>query len=83
MYEEKRKKAEKHRGFFLVVFPAAIMLIYLGCECFHDFSGVLYYLYPALMKGLMLYCRLPGKCTNGLAGTVRKRYTNLSGCCGL
>lgn len=54
MYEEIRKKAEKHRGFFLVVFPAAIMLIYLGCECFHDFSGVLYYLYPALMKGLMI-----------------------------
>lgn len=54
LYEEIRKIAENHRGRILVVFPAVIMLIYIGCECFHDFDGVSYYIYPALINGLMI-----------------------------
>lgn len=54
MYEEIRKKTETHRGFFIVVFPLAIMLLYLGCGCFYDFDGVSYYIYPALINGLMI-----------------------------
>lgn len=54
MCERVRKKAEKHRGLFLIVFSLAIMLIYLGCECYNDFDGVSYYICPAFINGLMM-----------------------------
>ena len=54
MHEKIREYTKNHRGLFLIVFPAAIMMIYLGCECFRDFDRVSYYIYPALINGLMI-----------------------------
>lgn len=54
IYKKIRDKAEKYSGFFLIALPAAIMLLYLVCERIHDLDDVLYYLYPALIKSLMI-----------------------------
>lgn len=42
------------KGFFLLACPLAIILIYLYCECFHDLKDVLYYIYPAAARGMMI-----------------------------
>lgn len=63
VYEEIREQAERRSGVLLITLPAAIMLLYLGCECLHDLNDVIYYLYPDLIKGAMiLFVYLAWRC---------------------
>lgn len=49
--------------FFMVALPAVITLIYICCVCSPDFGDALYYLYPALIKCLMiLFIYLAWRC---------------------
>lgn len=41
MFETIRKWVSKHNSFFVLVFPAAIMLLYLWCGCYYSFGEVI------------------------------------------